>query len=79
VPEVFIDGEKVVFEGTLPATLGELQALLERALGDAGRVLASLSIPRWSPRASRSTRSPATCCAFHGMTPSARAFARPRR
>ena len=43
-PEVFIDGEKVVFEGTLPATLGELRDLLERVLGGGGRVLAALTI-----------------------------------
>jgi hypothetical protein len=44
VPEVFIDGEKVVFEGNLPATLGGLQEMFERALADAGRVLAGLSV-----------------------------------
>lgn len=44
MPEVFIDGEAVVFEGALPETLGELRALLEQAVAGGGRVLAHLTV-----------------------------------
>jgi hypothetical protein len=44
VPDVILDGEKVIFEGAPPATLGELRVALETSLASAGRVLATLLV-----------------------------------
>lgn len=42
--EVYIDGEKVVFDGEPPAKMGDLTNLLAQALAQNGRVVASVTI-----------------------------------
>jgi len=44
VAEIFLDGEAVRFEGTLPASLHELLALIEHSLAETGRVMAAVTI-----------------------------------
>lgn len=44
MPEVFIDGESIQFDGPAPGSLEALLGLLEQALGESGRVLAGVSI-----------------------------------
>jgi hypothetical protein len=44
VSDVFLDGEKVEFSGSRPASVGEVRVALEEALASGGRVLAALTI-----------------------------------
>lgn len=44
VAEVFIDGEKVVFSGAPPRTLGELRRLLESVLGEQQRLVLRVAV-----------------------------------
>jgi hypothetical protein len=46
VADVFLDGEKVEFEGDPPVALGDLHNLLQGVLASSGRVLAGMQVDR---------------------------------